>query len=150
MSLPAGRTTPSTLASDQVLPSAIALGQYRVYWIDEASWTVAAVDKLGGPPLVIASTPTRPVDVAASAAGVFWLEVGSIVAPDGAVRRAAPDGSGAQTLAQDILWPRHVAVDETHVYWTSGEGAVSRVPIDGGPVEVLASALPFPEAIALD
>ncbi len=46
--------------------------------------------------------------------------------------------------------PQELAVDATHVYWTTAGGAAQRSPIEGGSVETLAEDQESPRAIAVD
>ena len=58
-----------------------------------------------------------------------------------AVLAESPDATGAGDIA----------LDATHVYWTTGKaGGVYRVPKAGGPVEPIALAQDFPTGIAVD
>ena len=79
-----------------------------------------------------------------------WLAcAGCHVPDDPAVRGAHP-----RQIATIPDTPIHLALDATHVYWTStyndDTGRVSRVRKRGGPVEVLASGQASPFALAVD
>jgi hypothetical protein len=58
----------------------------------------------------------------------------------------------AQLLAMGPRWPVAVAMDATHVYWTTSgnEGAVMRAPLAGGDPEMIAANQSWPSAIAVD
>lgn len=55
-----------------------------------------------------------------------------------------------QEVASSVDDPRGLAVDESHVYWTTGGGDVQRVPKSGGAVETLAEHQDTPGALAVD
>jgi hypothetical protein len=55
------------------------------------------------------------------------------------VRRATPDGATVTTVA-NASKPFGIAVDATHVYYTSAANTFQRAPVAGGPVENLGPA----------
>lgn len=54
------------------------------------------------------------------------------------------------TVGSGLADPRNLAVDDSHVYWTTGDGKVQRVPKVGGAVETLASDQDSPGAVTVD
>lgn len=81
---------------------------------------------------------------------LYWLNGG-----DGTVVRLALGGGAPVVLASGQVHPTHLAVDATHVYWTTGGdlgdggGTVMKVPIAGGAPITLANAT-LPWAVAVD
>jgi hypothetical protein len=56
----------------------------------------------------------------------------------------------ASTVSVDVGDLREIAVDDTHVYWTTGDGKVQRVLKGGGSVETLVDDQKSPGPIAVD
>lgn len=53
-------------------------------------------------------------------------------------------------VASDVGDPRDIALDATHVYWTTGAGTVQRAPKEGGAVETIAEGGGALGAIVVD
>jgi hypothetical protein len=118
-------------------PFDVALDDTAVYWIDNADeriWRLA-LDQIGG-------GEAGTVIYQGSGLGTLTVDPTHVYFGDGSsIGRAVKDGQdeGIETLAteQGTIWD--IAVDETHVYWTSsGNGELARVPLSGGEVEGLA------------
>jgi Stigma-specific protein, Stig1 len=55
-----------------------------------------------------------------------------------------------QEVVDPIEDPIALAVDETHVYWTTAAGSVQRAPKAGGAIETIAAGQKAPDLIAVD
>lgn len=55
-----------------------------------------------------------------------------------------------QEVVPGVQEPRALAVDETHVYWTTAGGEVRRAPKEGGPADVIASGQGDSRALAVE
>lgn len=120
-------------------------------------------------PVVAQSATPKPVAAAASfglgvepVAGTYGVAVDEAFlywgdhdpnGPPGSLRRkplASLDG-GASVLFVNTERPKTLAVDATHVYWTTWDGFVKRAPKGGiGGAEPLAASQPAPESIYVD
>jgi hypothetical protein len=124
--------------ADSASPYDVALDETTVYWVDNGQQQILrmAFDEVG----------------MGSAPGVVYegVELGTLTVDathvyfgdGGGIRRAVKDGSnqGIETLASDQGTAWDIAVDDTHVYWTSStNGALARLPLaGGGEAEILA------------
>jgi len=106
----------------------------------------------GGPArrlLRLAGLPITASTVRAST--VYFTEAGR-----GTVSALPVGAAAARTLATGHREPWAIAVDATHVYYTTrgteghSDGTIVRVPIAGGPQQVVAPGLRAPTHIALD
>jgi hypothetical protein len=149
-----GTSTSQTIVSGTAAPHFIRLDASGLYWTKRTGGLLSWAQ--------VSGTPTEPVWAGSSPGGfmfspalddewVYWRE-GREEPIGGSARivRAPKNRSGLlEVLAEDQPSPRHVAVDESHVYWTSTE-SVRRIAKAGGTVETLATGFSSPHAIALD
>jgi hypothetical protein len=138
--------------------------------------TVYALPLEGGTMRVIWSTPIgEPYDIVADKTNVYWavpnlsdgtlyqmtnlppFDAGTSIEDggDGAVveNDAGPGFTSPVVLASSLTNSFFLAVDSTHVYFTTNvakTGGVFSVPIGGGTVTTLADNLSFPGGIAAD
>lgn len=91
-----------------------------------------------GPIVGNAPLATGQLGILAMAVDDFFLYW---VVDTGAVRRVSLDGGAVETLAQAAAGPASIALDETHVFFTTGGGDVVSVPKKGGDTKVLATAV---------
>lgn len=72
---------------------------------------------------------------------------GSVAGPP-----ACAAGDPPVALVSGLSWPFGVAVDETHVYFTTytGLGTVTKVPKGGGDAVAIATGLDYPDGLAVD
>lgn len=118
---------PEILATDQYDPRNITLDDTSVYftnfayngYINNDLGSLASVPKAGGDVTLIATKLNYPTGVAVSGS-VYWAQQGQIHADPGGI------------LVAPVTDPIQVAVNATHVYWTSAgaivgaNGSVSR------------------------
>lgn len=91
-----------------------------------------------GPVSGNAPLATGQLGILAMAVDAFFLYW---IVDTGAVRRVSLDGGAVETLAQAAAGPASIALDETHVFFTTGSGDVVSVPKKGGDMKVLATAV---------
>jgi hypothetical protein len=141
--VPTAGGSPTTLASDVVMPVSLAVGPAEVYWTDYLGATYR-LSPTGGTTTL---TPPQPRygggGVATNATSVFWQAEG----PDaglfiGAIVSAPLGGGTPSTLASGFPWadPSAKTADAQYVYVLFPDvGEIERVPLDGGSPSVLVS-----------
>jgi hypothetical protein len=158
---------PTTLAT-AVNPEQIVVDTTSVYWL-EASYgsnqqpndprhPQGALMKMpigGGSPEVLAAPAINQAPLsggvgptlALDAANVYWVwtSVGSDAGAGGSVMKVPLGGGAPVVLASGQDVPSAIAVDGSHVYWTTTSSLMS-VPIEGGAAVELASWNPSPGA----
>jgi hypothetical protein len=118
-------------------PYDVALDETTVYWVDDGQQQILRMpfDQIG-------MGEAGTVVYQGSSLGTLTVDPTHVYfGDDSTLGRAVKDGQdqGIETLAaeQGTVWD--IAVDETHVYWTSASnGELARVPLAGGDVEALA------------
>ena len=148
-------TVLQVLAAGQISPSLIALNANGVYWT--AQDTILGMPLDGGTPVELTRSPEFTFfagDIAVNATHLFWTNGESASSID----RVPLEGGLPTVLASGdaITNPRAIAIDDTHVYWSSSsdfngatDSSLMKVPLDGGTVTVLASGLEQVVDIAL-
>lgn len=109
----------------------IAIQGQQIYWTTPTKGTVSFMATSGGGAPSVIAAQNNPAAIAADATGVYWLNRGTSSKSDGAVMRAALDGTNVQTLAMGQKFPLNIGLDAGHVYWTTLDGGMSGVGKDG-------------------
>jgi hypothetical protein len=137
-----------------MFPSALAVEQAHIYWIDFDSGTVnrAALDGS-------ASTVLTTVDhhqygaitaLAIDDSALYWLTQGAASNP-GTVSKLSFAGGPVVPLATGLANPGGMVVYQGDVYWAGyQDGNVSKVSTLGGSVTVFATQQSLPGALAVD
>ena len=147
-----------TVVAGLGFPSDIAIDEPRnlMAWSDQANESVgvAALDGSGLRELV-SGVVTTSIAVDATAGVVYFDDRASV--SQGAIRRVSFDGTGLETVIDDIPSATSMAVDPIHryVYWGSSAGfdntgGVYRVRFDGtGFEEIFKSSIPLRDATSV-
>jgi hypothetical protein len=127
--VPIGGGAPTTLASTEANPAAIAANSTDVYWQSGAALMKVSVD--GGMPTTLVSNQNCPgMNIVVDATSVYWTNIGgdACVSSCGAVLKIPLEGGTPTTLASGRTFPYGVAVDDTSVYWTDfNDGTILRL-----------------------
>lgn len=130
-----GIGSPMQLALDDTYLYVSQLGDRHTGYPDSA---LLRIPKSGGGPAVVLAADRGPVSgVAADGASVFWATTG-LRRGEGGVYRIDRGGGSIQVLADHQKGPNGLAIDETNVYWTTGDGSVRQIAKTGGAVATLA------------
>ena|GEM_PF-5640772 len=162
-----GGQSPSTLIGSLQYPGPVAIdgsnafvttsdpmGNLVASATGKPAWEayIAEVPIGGGRAKRLATIAGPPITgIAVQASTVYFACAGN-----GTVASLAPGEAQPQLLASGQHEPWAIAVDRTHVYFTTRgtqdnlNGGVVRVPLAGGPIQVIASGLSAPMHLALD
>jgi hypothetical protein len=144
---------PDVAAMGLTGPSALAVDETNLYWIDWMEGSVyqrAAAVGLETPPTLLATAPDA-TSIALDASHVYWTDDGG---SDGEHQIHNTTIGGGAVFDYDTGGGSVVgiAVDSGSVYWVSaGDSLIERTPLVGGPIETVAttSYVDVSDAIAL-
>ncbi len=161
---------PEILATDQVLPMAIAVDDENVYWVDkgiDVFWhmqdgAVRKVSKRGGEVVDLARVGVVHPAIAVSKGEVFWvgsepgkttweLTMRKVPVSGGepqVVSVSSDSGAYAPALGKGGIFAERFAVDETSIYWIGG--SAFRASRATGKAESLPDASGCPDDISID
>lgn len=169
-----GCTEPTVLVSKQYQPGAIAVDADYVFFTDtQEAGSLTRFSKKDPSDRKQIAPLESPIGVAVDADYVYWTVIGGgpLGVASAGVFRAKKDLTEVTRLAKaaelpDDIVPYAIAVDDTHVYYTTAPdlvensqepcnadyGTIRRVPKTGGlhTSEKLATRQPCPLAIAID
>ena len=130
----------SAMVASGMSPTALALDDTSLYWIEAQAGRVVKVAKGGGTPVPLATGQASPFDLALDANNVYWSNrLGN------AIRRIAKTGGGSPELVVTANEPMHIATDGTFVFFEEPPPRMDAgSPGDGGPVD---AGLPAPPAV---
>jgi hypothetical protein len=140
------------IASSQIRPWSVAVAPSLLAWTNHGDGTadsgatlVAALD--GGGAFAVARIG-MPTGLATDGVRVVWTDDET----PGAIYSTPADGGAPFPIAStpEADNALDVAMDATHVYWTTAWAAVQRAPIGGGTIDVLATAQNNPGHIIVD
>lgn len=94
----------------------------------------------GGTPVTLATVAEQANlgGVVIDDTDVYVVDTGFAGVP-GAVYKVSQEGGSLITVAREQDHPLALALDETRVYWLTGEGELKQAPRDGGAATVLAT-----------
>lgn len=136
----AGGSVPTTIATGQLSPRAVAVDSTHVYWSNygtfpEANGSVMKAPKNGGAVTPLATGLTGPTAIAIDASNVLCV----VYNANQVIK--VPKAGGAPTLVGTGGYSTDIAVDATHFYWNrfDGTAAIMKYPLmqGGSTVAVL-------------
>ena len=113
----------------------VAVGGGKVYWTEqtgESSGTINSANLDGTVVKELVSIRSVPMGIAVDTAGskVYWT------ASSGKIKRANLNGSGSETVLQDLSDPTDIAVSNGFIYWTEGGNSIRRVNMSGQKIVI--------------
>lgn len=121
----------------------LALDSSSVFY--STSTVVEKIAKAGGTPTTVAGTTGLPEGVVLEGSTLFLRDDSS----GGTVKTVPKAGGTATTIVTDDQ-PTGLAVDATHIYWSSDARRIVRAPLTGGTPEILAENELNPAELASD
>ena len=102
----------SPIVATGMAPSALALDDASLYWVETQAGRVMKVAKTGGTPVALATAQADAFDLALDASSVYWSSrLGN------AIRRIAKVGGTPPELVAATREPMHIATDGTFVFF---------------------------------
>lgn len=137
---------PVAIATDQPRTVIVAADATSVFWARDTGVRRCPIAGCAGAPLVVANgTDTNGLFVRAGR--VFWTDFLS----SGTVGAADALGTNAVTLASSQSFPRRIATNATHAYWTNyGTGTIMRSAVTIGPPSPFVTGQTDPWDITID
>lgn len=140
---------PKFIATGESVPAGVALDSTRIYWASQCACGPSAIGRANLDGSAIQQTfitgAVHPGALAVGGGYIFWakrdppLGVVPVQTAD-TISRANLDGSGIQNNLITLGWTYlgGIAVDGTHVYWTSAPRPTSRSGLTCSQVEFMA------------
>lgn len=163
---PGGRCSPGGFITN-AFAVGLAVDATHIYYHDELTNTVRRISKDGGQSTALVSLGSDSytamiLDETHVYVAAFELPEDLTAFPPANIRSVPKAGGTSTVLATNVLFPYQLAVDATHVYWTSvgtfdfieeeieSDGKVERVAKNGTGREVLVDDLSGPLGLVLD
>ena len=113
----------------------VAVGGGKIYWTSQTSASAGTINSAnldGTNATILNSIRSVPVGIAVDTAGskVYWT------ASSGKIKRANLNGSGSETVLQDLSDPTDIAVSNGFIYWTEGGNSIRRVNMSGQKIVI--------------
>jgi len=153
------------MVSGQNNPTELIVDHDNLDWVtenDNGTSDPMSAPLDGGPPTTLAAGQIGASEIAADETSVYWLVDNVKDAPsifdggldwDGGrttVMKAALTGGPPTMLASEPGLAGDIAIDPTHVYWTTLSGRVNSAALDGSRATTLASGQELPCGLAVD
>ena len=109
------------LATDSDDGRGLAIDAHNVYWVNDRG-DVKKVPLDGGEPTLLASGTRCASDrgcIAVDGTNVYWATKDSIL-------KVSVDGGTPEVLARGLIAPRHLALDDSSVYWADSGSSTTR------------------------
>jgi hypothetical protein len=123
----------SPVVATGMSPSALAIDDASLYWLETQAGRVMKVAKNGGTPIALATGQSSPFDLVVDSTNVYWSD------PRGHVIRSVPKSGGSPQLLVAASQPMHIATDGTFVFFEEtppsadgGSPIDAAAPIDAG------------------
>ncbi len=141
---------PTTVASNQNSPWAIAVDGGNLYWTNSGDGSLASAPIGGGNTVVLNQTNMAGAHgLALDANAIYFAQstLGTIV--------RVPRNGGMATMITASKNPWTVAVDASDLFWSNSQaanmgGSIDKTPLGGGAVTQRAINQGFPLCIAID
>ena len=109
---------------------AVDVSSGKVYWTEQtgaSSGTINSANLDGTSVTELTSILSVPMGIAVDTAGrkVYWT------ASSGKIKQANLNGSGSETVLQDLSGPTDIVVSNGFIYWTEGGNSIRRVSMSG-------------------
>ena len=113
----------------------VAVGGGKIYWTSQTSASAGTINSAnldGTNATILNSIRSVPMGIAVDTAGskVYWT------ASSGKIKRANLNGSGSETVLQDLSDPTDIAVSNGFIYWTEGGNSIRRVNMSGQKIVI--------------
>ena len=113
----------------------VAVGGGKIYWTSQTSASAGTINSAnldGTNATILNSIRSVPMGIAVDTAGskIYWT------ASSGKVKRANLNGSGSETVLQDLSDPTDIAVSNGFIYWTEGGNSIRRVNSSGQKIVI--------------
>lgn len=167
MSVAASGGALSLIAEEELMPIALAVDGWGVYWASfgdiDAIYQDGRVRMAlhgGGGAVTLVEEQSGVISVASDATHVYWA---TYYGRGPSISRVAKQGGAAELVVQVAQTqvggrPSAVAVDDRYVYWLDlgseaqeyGDGALRRMPKGGGDIQTIAAGQAQPSGLVLD
>jgi hypothetical protein len=136
----------ATIATTDSQPTALAVDDTNVYWVDSLPGVISRASLDGGPITMLVARGEKTTGLAIDDTSLYWCEWGG-----GRIGKVLKAGGGLATLAVNQQGVRSIAVDEQRVYWVHPpSGSIRSISKNGGPIHTHATDQKHPYALTVD